>query len=346
MNNSPPTADQSPATTVPETAPGLLSFQMACPICHTALEPVATDEQRCLHHGITCTREEGIWRCLTPERAAYFQQFMVEYTAVRRAEGRGMEEPAYYRALPFQDLSGHFQQDWQIRARSYQMLLERVVQPLEGKERRPLKVLDLGAGNGWLAYRLAQRNHHVAAVDLQTDRFDGLGAYVHYDAHFVPVQAEFDHLPFAANQVDLVVFNGSFHYATTYVESLRESLRVLKQEGTLVILDSPVYQDGTSGIQMVQERETYFKQTYGFASNALPSENYLTYRRLDELAEALGIEWQIHRPFYGWRWALRPWRARLRGHREPAQFMLIVGQRQWVETQVPGTGGRADEQSN
>lgn len=32
-------------------------------------------------------------------------------------------------------------------------------------------------------------------------------------------------------------------------------------------------------------------------------------------------------PSYGWRWAMRPFLARLRGQREPARFALLVGQR-------------------
>ncbi len=55
--------------------------------------------------------------------------------------------------------------------------------------------------------------------------------------------------------------------------------------------------------------------------------NYLTYERLAQVADALSLQWQVIRPFYGWRWAIRPWLARLRGHREPASFYLIVGQR-------------------
>jgi HemK-related putative methylase len=118
---------------------------------------------------------------------------------------------------------------------------------------------------------------------------------------------------------------------------LAEALRVLQPEGTVAIVDSPVYHDASSGAQMVRERETQFQKKYGFASNSIPSENYLTYDRLEELARKLGLRWQRIEPFYGWRWALRPWRARLRGHREPARFMVILGSRDGV---IGGVGAR------
>lgn len=304
----------------------MTEFAFACPICGTPLDASAPDEQRCPADRASYRRVAGIWRFLAPERAAFFQQFIHEYETVRQAEGRGSDDPAYYRALPFEDLTGRFSDDWRIRAKSFQTLLEQVVIPLEARRGRPLKVLDLGAGNGWLSYRLAGRGHQVAAIDLLTNTFDGLGAYIHYDVAFTPVQAEFDRLPFVGGQVDLAVFNGSLHYAMDYTTTLGEALRVLRPDGRLVIMDSPVYRDAASGEQMVREREAQFEQAYGFPSNAIPSENYLTYARLEELADTLGLNWQIITPFYGWRWVLRPWKARLLGHREPAKFLVIVGE--------------------
>ena len=302
-------------------------FAFACPQCRHTLEHVGPDALRCEVDGLTFLREDGIWRFLTPERAAHYRQFLHEYATIRRAEGRGDKDPAYYRALPFEDRTGRHRRDWRIRARSHRAFVENVLEPLEARHQRPLTILDLGAGNGWLSYRLAQRGHQPVAIDLQTNGFDGLGAHAHYDAAFLPVQAEFDHLPFADGQFDLAIFNASLHYATAYFVVLGEVLRVLKPEGRLTILDSPVYRDGSSGAQMVREREAAFAHTYGFASNALACENYLTDDRLGELAAALHLRWQIIAPSYGWRWAARPWIARLLRRREPARFLIITGSR-------------------
>src|SRR6266851_1452104 len=108
-------------------------------------------------------------------------RFVREYRTVRRAEGWGSHDPAYYRALPFRDLTGRFPGIWRIRARSFSTFMKHVVHPLEvQRHTTALRVLDLGAGCGWLAYRLAQRGHWVAALDLLDDPFDGLGAVRHY----------------------------------------------------------------------------------------------------------------------------------------------------------------------
>ncbi len=304
-------------------------LRLACPLCHAPLRPLDTLHQRCLVDETIFPCCDGIWRFLTPDRQAHFERFMREYQIVRQAERRGLPEAAYYRALPFADLSGRFTADWQIRARSFRAFQREVLEPLERELKRPLRAIDLGAGNGWLAYRLAQRGHAVAAVDLLTNALDGLGAHRHYDATFMPVQAEFDRLPFAEDQIDLVIFNAALHYSTDYVTTLREALRVMLSAGQVVILDSPLYHLADSGAQMVREREAAFMRTHGFPSNALPSENYLTDQRLRDLGEALHLHWTVIRPFYGWRWALRPLKASLLRRREPARFAVIVG-RQWT----------------
>lgn len=305
----------------------LLPVVFACPRCGTLLEQHAPDQRRCPADGLTFRREGGIWHFLPPDRAAYFEQFIKEYAAIRYAERRGSDDPAYYRALPLKDVTGRHHRDWRIRAKSYQAFVAHILRPFEARHDRPLAILDLGAGNGWLSYRLARRGHDAVAVDLQTNAYDGLGAHTYYNPAFLPIQSEFDHLPFAEAQFDVVVFNASLHYAADYTVTLRETLRVMHPDGQVVVLDSPIYRDGTSGRRMVAEREATFERRYGFASNAVPSENYLTDTRLNELAAALGLRWQTITPFYGWRWAARPWIAKLLRRREPARFLIVAGTR-------------------
>ena len=229
---------------------------------------------------------------------------------------------------------------WQIRAHSYRAFLDRVLVPLELSRGRPLTILDLGAGNCWLAHRLAARGHKVLAIDLSADPLDGLGAFVWYErdgqrgsaaepgagarSHFVPIQAEFDRLPLASGQVDLAIFNGSLHYSTDYPTTLREALRVLRADGRIVIFDSPFYTDPRSGAAMVREREGYFATTYGFKGDQLPTEGFLTLDRLGNLGAALDLRWQVEETRPRWRAGLSRWRSRMRGRREPRCFPWLL----------------------
>jgi SAM-dependent methyltransferase len=298
-----------------------------CPRCRTKLERTTPERFTCPQDGLEFWNTDGIWRFLLPESEAHYARFIQDYETIRRSEGRGSNSEKYYRALPFRDLSGRHKADWRIRARSFNVLVNKVLTRLQGPLERSLKVLDLGAGNGWLSNRLASQGDRVFAVDILINDLDGLGAWKYYEHIFTPVQAEFNHLPIADHFADVVIFNASFHYSENYAETLREALRVLSPRGNIVILDSPVYRRAESGQQMVQEREAQFKEKYGFPSDNLQSENYLTYARLKELAQKLNIHWKFITPFYGLGWMLRPLASFLLRRREPAKFHLIVGRK-------------------
>lgn len=292
-----------------------------CPRCQGGLIQVAPNQFQCEKDALSFNQVDGIWRFLPPDRESYYSRFITDYETVRRFEERGSLDSSYYRALPFYDLSGKFSAHWKIRAASFRALQSHLI---SGSYQ---KILDMGSGNGWLSNRLSALGHHVMAVDLLVNPQDGLGAWRNYENRFTPIQSEFKHLPVADNSISIVIFNASFHYSEDYEATLFESLRVLFQDGKIIIMDSPVYQNAKSGEQMVAERSSAFLSHYGFASDSIKSENYLTYQRMDELGEKLGIHWRHLRPFYGVRWAIRPFLARLRGRREPAEFGLWIGTR-------------------
>ena len=254
------------------------------------------------------------------------RQFLKDYSRIRRAEGRGSPDPEYYRALPFKDLSGLNSAQWAIRAASYRHLETRVLPAIEREVGRPLDILDLGAGNGWMSYRLSLRNHHPVALDIFADQSDGLRAVRHYPQPFPCVEAEFDHLPFAGASFDLAIYNSSIHYSTDYVQTLTEIRRCLRRSGgRILIVDSPVYNRREHGERMRSERHDQFERQYGFRSDALPSIEFFDEQTLETLGAKLNITWTRTKPWYGLQWALRPLKARLQSRRPPSQFLILTG---------------------
>lgn len=255
------------------------------------------------------------------------QRFLEDYVKIRHAEGRGSHDAAYYLALPYRDVSGRLQDQWTIRGTSYRYLERRVLPAIERRIGRPLRVADLGAGNGWLSYRLAMRGHRPIAIDILGDDLDGLAAARHYQAHapFARVNAEFDSLPLADRSVDLAVYNASIHYSPDYRHTLTELRRCLRPTGDFLIVDSPVYRRPEHGEAMRRERHRQFEKQYGFASDTLASIEYFDEPMLAELARDLGILWTVYRPWYGWQWAMRPWKARWKGRRPPSRFWILRG---------------------
>ena len=259
--------------------------------------------------------------------AAARQRFLDDYVKIRHAEGRGSHDAAYYLELPYRDITGRLQDQWTIRATSFRYLERRVLPPIERELGRPLRIADLGAGNCWLSYRMALRGHRPVALDILGDPLDGLAAGRHYQTHvpFARVNAEFDSLPLAPASVDLAIYNASIHYSTDYRRTLAELRRCLNPAGYFLIVDSPVYRRREHGEAMRRERHQQFQATYGFASDTLASIEYFDEEMLAELGRDLGISWQVHKPWYGWQWALRPWKARWNGRRPPSRFWILCG---------------------
>jgi SAM-dependent methyltransferase len=272
--------------------------------------------------------EQGIWRSLLPERADHFSRFIRDYQFIRSAENRGSTDAEYYFNLPYRDLSDSNSQQWVIRAKTFLHIKRNILPSLLPGLKRPLKILDLGAGNGWMSYRLALDGHSPVAVDLLTNDRDGLGAAAHYRKHlpmlFPRFQAELDTLPFTDDEFDLVIYNASFHYSENYEKTVAEALRCTCAGGTVLIADTPWYSNEESGEQMVAERRLAFTERYGFPSDGLKSLEYLTDQRLQRTEACLGIRWQTHTPNYGVRWSMRPLLAKLRGKREPSRFRIYT----------------------
>jgi SAM-dependent methyltransferase len=282
----------------------------------------------CSHCQVRIPYERGIWKALLPEREAHFSSFVEDYEFIREQEGRGSSKHQYYLALPDRDLTGCNRRQWAIRARTFHYIEHKILPHVGPRPNARLRVLDLGAGNGWMSYRLAAQGHSPVAVDIVVNDQDGLGAAEHYLSHlpelFPRFQAELDNLPFADDQFDVAIFNASFHYSECYEKTLGEALRCTRPGGTILIADTAWYHDDASGQQMLVERRQAFIKRYGFASDEINSLEYLTYNRLHRLENIFGITWLEHTPYYGLQWQLRPWVAKLRRARTPSQFRIYA----------------------
>jgi SAM-dependent methyltransferase len=303
--------------------PGKILLQ--CPACGGGID------------GLSCTLcafemrvSNGIMIALPPARAAHYARFMEDYAYIREKEGRGSNSERFYLGLPYKDVTGKNSEQWRIRGCSFDHLLQRILrgssQP--GGER----ILDLGAGNGWMSRRLALAGYEPVAVDLLTNQRDGLGAAAHYRKQlgqlFPRFQAEFSSLPFQSGQFDCVIFNASFHYSGNYEATLREALRCVRMQGMVIISDSPWYSNHASGVRMVAERQAAFLQNYGTPSNAIDSLEFLTDERLRLLEDKFAIRWSVHSPNFGLKWAMRPLVAKMRHRREPSRFRIYVARKE------------------
>jgi SAM-dependent methyltransferase len=261
-------------------------------------------------------------------RAEALARFRASYGQHRAAEGRGAGGTAELLALPYLH-EGPQAPQWRVRSRTWDAFVARVLTPLARELGRPLRLLDLGAGNGWLSYRTMLLGHDATAVDVRDDAVDGLGAAAGYDPHLPKplerVVASFDALPVRGGSYDLAVFNASLHYALDLAATLREAVRAVRPGGRIAILDSPFYRRAADGEAMVAEKRRHAAERFGERADALvslPFIEYLTRARLDEASAPLGLRWTRHRVRYPLGYETRPLVALLRRRRAPSRFDL------------------------
>jgi SAM-dependent methyltransferase len=307
------------------------AIRLRCPQCGSSIGDLSKDHfaLTCPCCGLTMPCRRGVWQMLSPEREAHFARFVDDYQRIRAGEGRGSKSDDYYLALPYRDLSGRNSWQWAIRARTFRYIERKILPGIITLAHPSLRILDLGAGNGWLSYRVAKQGHSPVAVDLMTNDQDGLEAAQHYkqslpSSLFPRFQAELDNLPFADSQFDLVIFNASFHYSENYEKTMAEALRCTRRNGSVIIADTPWYGDEQSGRRMLEERRASFVTRYGFPSDSISSLEYLSDQRLAHMESWLGIHWRVYEPYYGIRWQMRPWLAKLGRKRMPSRFRIYV----------------------
>jgi SAM-dependent methyltransferase len=211
--------------------------RFACPECRTPVEDDCADGHACPGCGCRFAHCGGIFRFLARSRAEAASPFLQQYRLERERGGYRTASAEACRMLPSVVRDDPHAAEWRLRRESYRHLEQHALPAVWGG---PVRVLDLGAGNGWVAHRLASFGHRVVAVDLIDDEVDGLGACRHYPVAFPAVQADFVALPFEPSQFDLAIFGASLHYAPRPERALAEARRMLAEGGAIVIMDSPV----------------------------------------------------------------------------------------------------------
>lgn len=290
---------------------------------------------------------DGILPLLPEPRRQKLEDFQTHYRTVRRAEGWGGGE-TYYRALPFRDLTGRHSKIWRIRARSFRLAMRQLesryprAKIVDEQHKDSLAILELGAGNGWFSWRMAERGHLVMASDISVDDEDGLGALKRYSranpaakTRIIPAHADMESIPLQDAQFDVVVATGSLHYARRIERPVTEAYRVLRDGGLFIVTDSPAYSDHRSGLEMVRQRDALHARDYGTYSTGSTGSTYRTGSSgtgagfliepaLLELLQSTGFSVSRYRVFEGWSRAARRLYCSLRGLAPPARFPVFV----------------------
>ena len=213
---------------------------LRCPVCRSRLVEDSEDKLHCSSCGRVFAIEDGIPLMLHVDLPGAREKLAEVEGWVEKAKVEGWYEPDdnIDSHLPYlnRDL-GWEDGTWGANAHSFQVLLDRYV-----KDRRGLRVLEVGAAKAWAAPYWKERDCEYVATDILTDKNIGLGRGAFY-GDFGRVQADGEHLPFASETFDVTYCCATLHHALDLPAMVREMARVTKHGGTVAGLN-----EGTKGV--------------------------------------------------------------------------------------------------
>ena len=235
------------------------------------------------------------------------RKFVDDYRRVRLAEGQSSTDPEFALRLPFRDITGRNAASWRTRALHY-LIIRAGLRMVPGIER----VLDLGAGNGWMARRLA-RSFRVTALDVDASD-TGLGSL--RDRRVTRVVGDLEALPLRRGSFDAVIAAATLHYAVELAAALAEAARVLRGGGLFIVADSPVYHDAAARDDAWQRTRDHYAS---FDATHLAA-RYRGLTRAEIEAPGLFRFVTVSPGLTSWRAAARAWRRPRTGVRLPVLF--------------------------
>ncbi len=183
--------------------------------------------------------------------------FETLYTQLREAEGRIYKDEEVAQ-LPVISSSHVHYKEWLIRKRSSEKLIAYLK-----KKKRPLDILEIGCGNGWLSHRLSEiPGSKVIGTDINfTEIQQAARVFQHIpNLHFMFASLE----PgiFKTEEFDCIIFAASIQYFESLKDTIQNVIPLLKPRGELHIIDSPFYP--TQELLAAKQRSRHYYEMIGY----------------------------------------------------------------------------------
>ena len=182
------------------------------------------------------------------------KRFQDLYISLRNSEKRIYSDEEVLR-LPEVSNDNLYSDEWKIRKESSGKLVNCLK-----KKNRPLRILEVGCGNGWLANQLSQvPGSFVTGVDINLVELEQASRVFAERVNLRFVYGDISCGMLAGERFDVIVFAASIQYFQSFRGLMHLALDLLHGEGEIHIIDSHLY--STENVTAAKERsEIYFKQ--------------------------------------------------------------------------------------
>lgn len=178
------------------------------------------------------------------------------YLNVRRYENRLITDEELLLLPDVEPLNTHYK-EWQVRKRSSQRLIDY----LKNKN-KPLKILEIGCGNGWLTAKLAGiPNSNVIGLDINREEISqAKRVFKRENLEFIA--DSFDAMMFGGEKFDIILFAASIPYFRDVEAILNNSLACLAENGEIHIIDTHFYKPAAIDDAVIRMQNYYAEMGY------------------------------------------------------------------------------------
>ena len=179
------------------------------------------------------------------------------YFLLRKKEGRIYSDEAL-RMLPEINVQHPLYQEWQVRKRSCHKLMKYL-----NKKPRPLEILEVGCGNGWLSAKLSDiPSSHVTGIDINTEEIDQAKRVFGEIENLEFLLSALQDVSIKHRRFDVIVFAASIQYFSSLKEVVKEAMGHLKTRGEIHIIDSQLYTE--QEVDLARQRSNEYYKKIGF----------------------------------------------------------------------------------
>jgi 2-polyprenyl-3-methyl-5-hydroxy-6-metoxy-1,4-benzoquinol methylase len=183
------------------------------------------------------------------------------YIAVRDKEGRLYSDEQVSRLPEIEKIHPHFH-EWQMRGRSSRRLINYLQ-----KKNKPLSILEIGCGNGWLSAKMAELDGAlVTGLDANKPEieqarrvFKNSSVRFIYNTFYMESFGKFV-------KFDVIVFAASFQYFPSAKAIIDDAKQLLNPGGEIHIMDTHFYD--TEEAKLSASRSKNYYATMGVAEMA------------------------------------------------------------------------------
>lgn len=263
---------------------------MRCPTCEGETSPGAI----ACAQGHVLAGPDGVIRLLPDGLAAQVHALETAVETWRREAGRTTVPVAAHGELPGGD-AVRGDPEWRLR-RADLALVRRLLAARRGGGRAHarLRVLDVGAWNGWLSARLSDDGHAATALDL----FAGpaaLGVRSQVAGDWRAVQGDPTDLARLGESFDVVIFDRCLGFQPDPVAALRSAIAVLAPGGSIIVTGIAIHPDLDRVRRRLDSERQAFRGRFGMELLLRPTAGVLDGAVLRQLG-GLGMVVRDH-PF-------------------------------------------------